>query len=525
MSDNAQSVRTNESMNSPRDQHEPDDDTPIVPIRFAGGSDAGDEHATVRTTQLHRGFVVAAAVVLFSAVLAVIFVLPRYLSPDAPEVSIAAPPAEPAPATEVATNAAPAEPEAIAELRRSNQAQLEILLGVVEKLEQKNVTAWAADEFAAARGQIAEGEKAYREQRYAAADTAYTGALSSLQALLQRTDQIIAETVEDGFAKLTGRDAAGAAKSFRFALAIAPDHERAKLGLARAGTLDQVLALINEGAGYEELGDTDAALKRYREALTLDGEAPGAASAIKRIEQQKLDTRFGRAMSDGLGAFAAEKFDAAKSAFKTALQLKPGSRDAAEALAQVENRILADRIAGHLRAAATAERDERWAEAATQYRQAAKLDPELDGAAANAVRADARAKLDQQIEATLAQPQRLADDGVHREAKAVLALARKQQAPGPRLAAQITRLDQTITLARTPVAITFVSDNLTDVTLYRVGPLGRFAERSVSIIPGRYVVVGKRDGFRDVRVEFNVSAAQADAMITVRCEQKLAFGS
>ncbi|MGR9089562.1 MAG: hypothetical protein ACU85U_03150 [Gammaproteobacteria bacterium] len=512
-------------MNSPRDHHEPDDDAPIVPIRFVGDSDAGDEHAAVRATQLRRGFVVAAALVLFSAVLAVIFVLPRYLSPDVPEAAVAPPPAEAAPQTAISTNAPPAEPEALAELRRANQAQLETLLGLVEKLDQKNVTAWAADEFATARGRIAEGEKAYREQRYAAADTAYTDALSSLQALLQRTDQVVAEAVEDGFAKLTGRDAAAAAKAFRFALAIALNHERAELGLARAGTLDQVLALINEAAGYEELGDADAALKRYREALALDADAPGAGSAVARIEQQKLETRFGRAMSDGLGAFAAERFDAAKSAFKIALQLKPGSSDAANALAQVENRVLADRIAGHLRAAATAERDERWAEAATQYRQAAKLDPELDGAAANAARADARAKLDQQIEAILAQPQRLADDGVHREAKAVLALARKQPGAGTRLTAQIARLDNTIALARTPVAITLVSDNLTDVTLYRVGPLGRFAERSLAIIPGRYVVVGKRDGFRDVRVEFNVSAAQADAMITVRCEQKLAFGS
>ena len=76
--------------------------------------------------------------------------------------------------------------------------------------------------------------------------------------------------------------------------------------------------------------------------------------AIARIEQEKLDAQFARAMSEGLAAFAAEKFDTAKSAFKSALQLKPGSRDAADALAQVENRMLADRIAGHLRAAASA---------------------------------------------------------------------------------------------------------------------------------------------------------------------------
>lgn len=523
MSDNGPPGHTNRSMNSPRDHHEPDDGAPIVPVRFAGGDATGDEHAAARATQVRRAFVVGAAIVLFSVVLAVIFVLPRYLAPGSPAPAAVPAPAESAPAT--VAGAPTMEPEAIAELRRSNQAQLEQLLGLVDQLEGKNVTAWAANEFTAARGQISEGEKAYREQRYAAADKAYTRALTSLQTLLERIDPVVAEAVEDGYAKLTARDAAGAEKSFRFALAITPEHERAQTGLARAGTLDQVLALINEAAGYAELGDLDAALKRYREALALDAEAPGAAAAVARIEEEKLAARFGRAMSDGLGAFAAERFDAAKSAFKTALQLKPGSRDAADALAQVENRILADRIAAHLRAAATAERDERWSEAASQYRQAAKLDPDLDGASANAARASARAKLDQQIETILAKPQRLADDGVHREARAVLAAARQQPAPGARLTGQITRLENTITLARTPVVITIMSDKLTDVTIYRVGELGRFGQHSLSLIPGSYVAVGKRDGFRDVRVEFNVSPAQADAMITVRCEQKLAFGS
>ena len=114
---------------------------------------------------------------------------------------------------------------------------------------------------------------------------------------------------------------------------------------------------------------------------------------------------------------------------------------------------------------------------------------------------------------------------MHREARAVLAAARQQPAPGARLTGQITRLENTITLARTPVVITIMSDKLTDVTIYRVGELGRFGQHSLSLIPGSYVAVGKRDGFRDVRVEFNVSPAQADAMIAVRCEQKLAFGS
>ncbi|MFT5417791.1 MAG: hypothetical protein ACI915_004134, partial [Gammaproteobacteria bacterium] len=95
---------------------------------------------------------------------------------------------------------------------------------------------------------------------------------------------------------------------------------------------------------------------------------------------------------------------------------------------------------------------------------------------------------------------------------------------GPKLSRQTQQLSLAIEIARTPIPITLVSDELTEVTLYKVGTFGRFAQQSVSVIPGRYVVVGKRVGFRDVRVEFDVSPEQTDRTIFVQCKQKLAFG-
>lgn len=500
-------------------------DTPIVAVEFSADVEEAAHNAG---PGINRVAVIGSAVVLFFAALFVIFGLPRFIDdPNKSSQGADAKTQTEEKATDVASTApaAPLDAEAAAELRRENQTQLESLLNLVNALEAQNVNAWAKAEMAAARSQIDSGEKAYREQRYSDAQAEYNAASNALNAIGERADKVISGAIENGFSAIDAENSAAAKKAFEFALSVDAENARAKLGLARAMTLDQVLALVNEADGYEQLGDTDSALKRYREALALDAQAPKAAPAIARLQQAQLDAKFREAMSTGLAAFDAKQDAKARTAFEQAAKLKPSSAEAQGALSQVNNRILANAIARHLSAANSFEQGEQWSKAAASFRKAIKLDRELNGASASAAHADRRAKLDTNLATTLANPHRLSDDGVHRQALALLSKARAQNVRGPRLSNQIAELDRAITNARTPIPVTLVSDSATDVTLYKVGKLGRFASHAVSVLPGKYVVVGKRDGFRDVRVEFEVSPNNSGSRITVQCKQELAFGS
>ena len=497
---------------------------PIAPVDLDRAPELDDESRAQASANLKRVAIVSVSVVLFFVLLTVIFVLPRFVQTDQ---SVADDGAEVSAvvaddSTQVAQVHDPAE---AAVLRRTNQARLEQALALVTHLKARNVTQWAAVDFEAAINAISVGEKAYTEQRYEAAESAYAEAIESLQRIAARTEEVVSQAVDEGFLEIASRNSTAAAAAFEFALSIEHEHEQAKAGLARARTLDQVTALVNEAEGYEDLGNLDAALQRYGEAVALDGQAAGATSAIARIKQVQLGARFKRAMSDGFAALEAKKLTRAKSAFARAIKIRPRAQEALDVLEQVENQILANRISQHLRAAISSAQQEKWVETAAQYRAAVKLDADLDGAATSAERATDRAKLDRQLESMIDQPHRLGSNAVHQEAQTILGTARSITQPGPRLSQQINRLADAIKIARTPIAITLVSDNATEVTLYKVGPLGRFERHSVSIIPGRYVVVGRRNGFRDARVEFEVSPDHHDAMITVRCEEKLAFES
>ena len=73
----------------------------------------------------------------------------------------------------------------------------------------------------------------------------------------------------------------------------------------------------------------------------------------------------------------------------------------------------------------------------------------------------------------------------------------------------------------TPIRVTLYSDKKTEVLVFRVGRLGVFERHDLDLRPGRYTVVGSRDGYRDVRRTLNVEPGKTDIRLTVRCEEKL----
>ena len=101
-------------------------------------------------------------------------------------------------------------------------------------------------------------------------------------------------------------------------------------------------------------------------------------------------------------------------------------------------------------------------------------------------------------------------------AEAVLADATAIEPRGPVLETQIVELQKLLLWAKTPVAVTFTSDNQTDVTLLRVKRLGSFAASELTLRPGSYTALGVRNGYRDVRINFNVKP-DSHPEIDVRC--------
>ena len=409
--------------------------------------------------------------------------------------------------------------------RRDTQDLLRAALEKLDSLESMDAESWAKTEIHLIRERIAEGEKAYREKRYVAAKNSYLDSVERIERLWSGIPDLVEKLTDAGYLALDNGNSVQAATAFDEVLAIDPDHARAKRGRARADTLDQVLALVGQAEGYERMQQIDKALTANRAAAKIDPDAPGATAAIARIERAKRESAFRTAMSSGFRALENQEFRKAREAFRRAMKLDPNAPEAESASKQTDNAEASFKIARYLGYARKAEHEEQWYTAGKHFEAALKIDPRLSPAIAAKQNAEMRHRIDVKLIAYLARPDRFSSDAVHKEASRILESALAISTPGPVLQKQIADLSQALKLARTPVAVSLQSNNLTTVTIYRIGDLGRFEVREVPLLPGAYTAVGKRDGYRDVRVEFVVKPVDQGPVVTVRCDEQFAFGS
>ncbi len=268
-------------------------------------------------------------------------------------------------------------------------------------------------------------------------------------------------------------------------------------------------------------GNNAAAQKAYQEAVNLDPLHQKAAQSLAAIKTEITESSFRQHMSRAYSALDTGDFEAAISAFEQAGTVHPGHPAIAQGTAQVENRRSQETVSRQIADAAQLESSEEWAQAVTVYEALLEQDPTLTEAKVKLIPARVRADLDLRLNDYSAEPLRLSQAPVYRLAQVTLNDARGIPNPGGKLRAQIDQLENLLERALTAVDVVFQSDNLTVVTLFRVAQLGQFEQTSLTLMPGKYVVGGQRQGFRDVRVEFSVTGEPLDGPIVVSCKEPI----
>jgi hypothetical protein len=260
------------------------------------------------------------------------------------------------------------------------------------------------------------------------------------------------------------------------------------------------------------------------ESKPARAETPPAKPPPVRREERQQDSgqkRFAAAMSTGLKALADGNFAAAESSFQMALDLKPGSSEAMDGLGRARQSLRLEAIEQHGERAREYAASERWLEAVAEYRSVLAIDPTIRFAIQGEQEAASRAELDSRLNAYISNPDRLSSLAVLSAAAETLDQARVVEPTGPRIQTQIEELQRAVKTASTPIKVRLVSDNNTEVMVYRVGALGKFEQRQLDLRPGSYTAVGRRDGYRDVRRVFKVAHGEAMEPIVVRCEEKI----
>jgi hypothetical protein len=163
-----------------------------------------------------------------------------------------------------------------------------------------------------------------------------------------------------------------------------------------------------------------------------------------------------------------------------------------------------------------AEADERWDDAVTAYSGILRADPSQAFAQEGRDRARGRLELNDSLQAIIDRPDLLASADARAQAATLLQSAQQISSPGPALRLQMARVSALLPEFEHPVHLSLVSDGFTQVTIMNVGAFGSFTRREVDLKPGRYTVIGSREGYRDVRRDISVSPGQTQT-ISVSC--------
>lgn len=459
---------------------------------------------------------------LLIGIVGVFFVLPQMVEKPARTPLVAAntdtTSEQPSPAK---IQASPYSDAEVAQQRRKVQEVLQEILLLQEELEERKADIWAGEDFSAALGLAEEADGIYRQRKFKAALDKYQQALTALQQLRDSIPERIEEHLADGHDALDKGDAEAAHAAFDLVLTISEDHPRGVKGKERAEKLPEVWPHYTRGQQSFSDNELDTARDALRDALQVDPETRPAKELLPQVLAAIKERDYAEAMSAGYAAISEEDFAAAKAKFQRAQALKPDAKDPATGLQQANNGLEQRRIEQLFSRARQQEQSEDWHGAEKSYAALLKKDASLVSAITGKARAEARAKLDDQLQELLEDPLTLSGPKRNQYARQVLADARGINSDTPRLQGQIENLETALTKALIPVPVRLQSDSTTRVTIYHVGQLGNFAEREITLKPGRYTAVGTRAGYRDVRREFTVQPGEDTQTVVIQCAEKI----
>ncbi len=409
----------------------------------------------------------------------------------------------------------------MAKLRKEAQDVLAILLDVQFELQEMGVEQWAPQPFEDAKVKAAEGDIQYRDRQFVDAKANYDAALANMEALVESAPKALQENLDLARQAIEDGKYKPAIEALAIAAVIAPANPALASLQQRTENLEQLLSIVTKAEEAEKSGDLAQAEKLLKQASELDPDHQKVQKKLARVSQAHTQQRFNDAMSDGYTALDDGKFSSARSAFRNAAKLVPGSAEASAALADVAAAQTSWQLSNYQSSGKKHESNEQWQQAVESYTKALKIDGNLLFAQQGLGRSQSRAQLDKQFRAAIEKPERLFDKTVANATAQLVKQASTITPRGPVLEKQLSTLEVLLKQAGAKIQLTLRSDGETEITLRKVSRLGQFKEKTLTLRPGTYTVIGSRNGYRDVRRTFTVEHDSGTFDILIICTETI----
>ena len=409
--------------------------------------------------------------------------------------------------------------------RKDAQLVLEKIVDIRDLLKSKSIEKWNTEKFNIALENISIGDDLYREGEYLRSIKQYREALDQLNNLKEDAAKIIESTIISANNNIEKLDSELTVEqtinSINLAFDIDKNNESIRLLKERSLKLPDLFNKVMQSNQLISEQKYEDAFSVLSEAIMLDPYRKKTKTSMENLNKQIKEKTFIEFMSEGFEAMDQNNFSSARKVFNEALKTYPERPDVYDALNQLESRESSFQIKERIKNAEANENLENWSEAKKEYEALLESDNSLVSLKARLITVRIRAELDEQLENLINNPLTLRSDELHQKAKKLLKTAQGINQRGAKLEKQIENVSKIIVQARNPIPVNFFSDNKTKVTIFKIGSLGLFEKRTIDLVPGKYVALGQRIGFRDVRLDFAIEPNEVDKNISIMCVESI----
>lgn len=375
----------------------------------------------------------------------------------------------------------------------------------------------APQEFETAFADAGMGRQLYIQGSFALAKKEFDRAFAALDRAAQALEDFVGENLRVGQEAVAAGNRGAALAAFQAALSKDPDNEMAQQGLKRAEVADRVVALLKQGAGFEDQKQYRSAAEAYAKAFEIDAFSSAAQQGKARAERLEKETEFNAAIAAAESAKAQKDWSRSIAEYERALKVYPNKDDVKKLLAETRETAHREAVKAALARAYDHENKYEWEFARASYNATLQLDPNHEEAK------DGYARTGRMIR-TLLQYDKLIEVAEQRAQKAEFQAGirafNEAMAIKPAYLALSDREEQlrTVLMSQSqPVDVTFQSDGDTWISISNFRLLGRIRSETVKILPGDYEIVGRRKGFQDVILTLQVRNGNTPPVVNVIC--------
>ena len=290
---------------------------------------------------------------------------------------------------------------------------------------------------------------------------------------------------------------------------------------SRIERMPELLLARRDADDARNAGKLEEELEALSRILKIVPDSVESEERVKEVKNLLLDQRFNRAVARVIKSIENGNLKQAKQALGEVKRIRPTHVESVKLTDQVELFERQQKRDQHLVAARRDVKQDNWEGALLNYGRALALDSTHHEA--NQGRDIATRILDLQriIDDFVARPGRLSSANIAKAATNTVENAKSLAKFSEKLKKSISDLEKSIEIAKTPVPVQILSDNQTEISIRRIGRIGKTEKRTIELRPDTYTFEGKRKGYRSKLIEVVVKYNGGSPIeIRVICDER-----